>query len=99
MKESEYRSIYSVEYAHWWYKGLPEIGFSSLKRAGSGRVFAPDAGGGTGAVPKRLLEEGHRPVAVESSPTALAFCAERGLSKLVRGSVSELPFGTKASTQ
>lgn len=92
MKESEYRSIYSVEDAHWWYKGLREIVFSSLKSAVSGRVFALDAGCGTGAVLKRLLEEGHRAVGVDFSPTALAFCAERGLSRLVRGSVSELPF-------
>ncbi len=92
MKESEYRSIYSVEDGHWWYEGLRDLVFSSLREAMPGKVSALDAGCGTGAVLKRLLDEGQKAVGVDFSPTALSFCAQRGLARLVRGSVSELPF-------
>lgn len=97
MKETEYLAIYSAEDAHWWYLGLRELVFESLGRVAAGRrLRVLDAGCGTGATMKRLVDEGHRAVGLDFSATALGFCRGRGLGRLVRGSVTELPFATES---
>ncbi len=97
MRESEYRAIYSAEDTHWWYLGLRELVFSSLREYSAGKknareISVLDAGCGTGASLLRLSVEGYSCCGLDFSATALGFCKERGLERLVRGSVSELPF-------
>lgn len=93
MRESEYRAIYSVEDTHWWYLGLRELVFESLRNhSGKKNMKVLDAGCGTGATLARLKAEGYQCFGLDFSATAISFCRERGLGHLLRGSVSELPF-------
>lgn len=97
MKESEYRAIYSAEDTHWWYLGLRELVFTSLRSFTGGRkAEVLDAGCGTGASLVQLSREGYGCCGLDFSGTALDFCRERGLRRLARGSVSELPFKDSA---
>lgn len=96
MRESEYRAIYSAEDTHWWYRGLRELVFESLRdysRTKNGKgLKVLDAGCGTGATLVRLSREGYAGYGLDFSATALGFCRERGMERLARGSVTGLPF-------
>jgi len=92
MRESEYRAIYSAEDTHWWYRGLRELVFESLARYSGKGQRVLDAGCGTGATLVRLAAEGYAGFGLDFSATAIGFCRERGMERLTRGSVAELPF-------
>lgn len=93
MEPSEYSTMYSVEERHWWYVGMQQISVSLLQK----RYPRPearqilDAGCGTGAV-MRYLEPFGTVTGFDYSPLALAFCQQRGLTRLYQGSVRDLPF-------
>ena len=91
MERHEYKVMFESENTHWWYVGLHELvcGFIDSK---IGEKTAPrllDAGCGTG----RLLERAGVPGAVglDYSATALGFCVERKLARLVRADIGSLP--------
>ncbi len=94
MDEQEYRAIYTLEEKHWWYIGLQDLVFDSVSRyfKGVAGLKVLDGGCGTGAVLKRLLAGGNEAVGIDFSPLALGFCRERNIERLVRASVSGLPF-------
>ncbi len=93
MEPSEYQTMYSVEGRHWWYVGMQHISISLLRQTYPQPVAQQilDAGCGTGAV-MRYLEPFGEVTGFDYSPLALAFCQQRGLTRLYRGSVRELPF-------
>lgn len=94
MNLAEYRRMFDAEEKQWWYVGMRRITDGLLRPFLRGEGGPPprllDAGCGTGA---NLLHfaDGTRPVGVDLSPEALAFCSERG-TEVVRGSVLRLPF-------
>ena len=96
MDASEYVIMYDVEDSHWWYAGMRRLTESMLDAYVGDRVSSIlDAGCGTGA---NLLLLSHRGLAtgIDIEPVALSFCRHRGLTRLVQGSVSELPFPPSA---
>ena len=91
MKTAEFEVMYRVEDAHWWYVGLHRLLLAWIDRVARGRrLRVLDAGSGTG----RLLSllSAHDARGVEIAPDARAFAARRGLSGVVPGSVTALPF-------
>jgi ubiquinone/menaquinone biosynthesis C-methylase UbiE len=93
MHPNEYETMFRVEETHWWYRALHRLLFQALEEHlpdwRQKRIL--DAGCGTGAILKQL---GHpdRNVGVDFSPEAVSFCRARGLTNVVEGDISNLPF-------
>jgi SAM-dependent methyltransferase len=97
MNREEYARMYAHEQTHWWYVGMRMISAALLEgRVGDkleydSRLEILDAGCGTGAGLQWLARYG-RATGVDLSGEALAFCRDRGLSRLARASIEHLPF-------
>ncbi len=92
MKHDEYEIMYRVEDGHWWYHGLRGMLAENWRRyvtQDSPRVL--DAGCGTGAV-LAMLDNQAQTVGIDFAREALGFCKVRGLSRLGRASIVDLPF-------
>lgn len=98
MNKEEYEIMYQLEDTHWWYVGMRNIVFELLSKSRvDGRTDTTsilDAGCGTGGMLEHLCENGSGVDAwgFDASEEALAFCQQRGLSRLVMASVTDIPF-------
>ena len=91
MKDAEYEVMYRVEEDHWWYVGLHHLLLEWIGRVAAWRrLRILDAGCGTGRLLSLLT--GHEARGVELAPAAFPFLARRGLTNVVEGSISDLPF-------
>lgn len=98
MRPAEYEAMYRVEDTHWWYgalRGHVARAVAAEARHLGRRPRVLDAGAGTGGMLARLsgLAEGY---GIEIAPEGLHYCQERALERIVRGSVTQLPFATGA---
>jgi SAM-dependent methyltransferase len=88
-----------VEDTHWWFDGMERISARLLDAAGPGTAPSPlqilDAGCGTGRSLVFLAGRGTA-TGIDYSPLALTCCRERGLSRLLCGSVNALPLADGA---
>jgi SAM-dependent methyltransferase len=93
MNPREYEALYRTEDRHWWFVGVRrEIAFE-LARETSGIFRWLDAGSGTGGLLGNLRLPGSAAAfGVEVSQEGIAFSRSRGLRRLARASVSQLPF-------
>jgi SAM-dependent methyltransferase len=92
MDAAEYATMYAVEDRLWWYAGMRRISQTLLDEHCAGRPLdVLDAGCGTGANLAMLARYGVA-AGIDIEPLALGFCTQRGLTRLARGSVIELPF-------
>ncbi|MBI5035211.1 MAG: class I SAM-dependent methyltransferase [Chloroflexi bacterium] len=99
MRPDEYRVMFEIENAYWWYRGLRTLLKSLLKhhvRLDSRHALILDAGCGTGANLKMLQDYG-RAIGIDLSPDALRFCHRRGIAPdhAFAASVTDLPFVQK----
>ncbi|MCB9877250.1 MAG: class I SAM-dependent methyltransferase [Planctomycetes bacterium] len=86
--------MYRAEDHHWWYRGMRAITRAVLDRfvaREDGALRILDAGCGTGSTLEYLQDYGWT-VGVDLAPEAVGFCSERGLPRLARASILELPF-------
>jgi SAM-dependent methyltransferase len=93
LKQEEYQVMYQAEDRLWWYRGMEAITRRMIERyfvRGQGLTIL-DAGCGTGAA-MGYLEDYGDVTGVDFSPFALQFSRGRGRTRLVRGSVMDLPF-------
>lgn len=93
MEPEEYRVVFEQEENHWWYAGMRGISLALLDRfGGRGRgLDILDAGCGTGGMLLHFAPYGQA-VGLDFSREAMAFCQKRGLQRLCRASVSQMPF-------
>ncbi len=100
MNPREYLAMFEVEDRHWWYRGVRCDVANAMARfappaGGSGRLL--DAGCGTGGLLAGLRESHARTeTGIDISMEGLSLARSRGLRRLVRGSVSRLPFASGA---
>jgi len=86
----EYGRMYAAEGTHWWYRGL----HAHVRRAcaryapETGRVI--DLGCGTGAMAAQL-SAGRTVTGVDFAAEGLALSRQRGIGRLVRADVSQVP--------
>ncbi len=97
MNPREYEALYRTEDRHWWFVGVRREIAAEVARARSGISRWLDAGSGTGGLLVNARLAGS-PAAfgVEVSPEGIAFSKTRGLRRLARASVSQLPFSDGA---
>src|SRR3990172_3620343 len=97
MERYTYRILHRVEESHWWFAGRRRLILDQIARchAGRGDLRALDLGCGTGIFLDSLARYGEA-VGLDSSPDALDFCRERGLTRLVRADGALIPFGDEA---
>lgn len=93
MELEEYRLMFELEETHWWYRGLHNLLFSSIRGIFNEqrKISILDAGCGTGFILKHLSKYGIS-FGIDISDTAIAYCRERGLTRIARASISCLPF-------
>lgn len=94
MREAEYRVMFEAEDRHWWYQGMAHLSRALLQRhlpVGRGPLRVLDAGCGTGLTLEWLGRYGEA-CGIDFSAHAVRFCRERGLRRLARASILELPF-------
>lgn len=97
MEPTEYNTLRALEDRFWWYRALHRLIAERARRllrsapsARKPRVL--DAGCGTGGLLVRLGLIDADLHGLELHPLGLAHARERGLNRLCRGSVSELPY-------
>jgi ubiquinone/menaquinone biosynthesis C-methylase UbiE len=97
MDREQYEIMYQVEQTHWWYRGMRRSTRELLRRflRPGGRYDVLDAGCGTGGTTEDLCEFGNV-TGLDFSTDAIGFASSRGLKRLVRGSVEDLPFADKS---
>jgi SAM-dependent methyltransferase len=98
MRPAEYEAMYRVEDTHWWYGALRDHVTRAVALEARRLGHAPrllDAGAGTGGMLARLGGMGER-YGIEIALEGLGFCRQRGLERLVCGSVAKLPFAGAA---
>lgn len=95
MQQHTYSIMYEVEGRHWWFAGRRRIIESFLKdickTLPSKSPHILDVGCGTGANLELLSQFGDAE-GVDVSAEALAFCRERGLTKVRQGEAEHLPY-------
>ena len=94
MDTTTYAIEAEVEATHWWFQGRRRLFATEIARLGLGRDAAIlDIGTSTGTNLRMLREEGFINVrGLDSSATAIQFCADKGLGTVVQGDVCDLPF-------
>lgn len=97
MEHAEYEMMYRAEDHHWWYSGMRAITMAVLDRhVGRGHGLSIlDAGCGTGACMQYLAPYG-TVAGIDLASEAVDFCRQRGLERLARASIVELPFADAA---
>lgn len=93
MELEEYKLLYDLEEAHWLYMGLRDLLISGIKQyfKNSEKISILDAGCGTGYNLKCLEKYGVS-TGVDINNNALVYCRKRGINRISRASVLELPF-------
>jgi SAM-dependent methyltransferase len=94
MEREQYAIMARREERHWWYAGMRRVALAVLERALAGRqgLRILDAGCGTGGTTFELGRFGDV-VGVDLAWAALGPARGRGLTRLARASIEDLPFG------
>lgn len=97
MNTDEYAKMFAFEDRYWWFVARRRLALGLLTQDGSehaadeARPTILDLGCGTGVVLSEL-ESWAKPVGLDMSPLALAFCRKRGLTRLALGDGTAMPF-------
>jgi SAM-dependent methyltransferase len=90
----EYQRNYQLEQTYWWFVGVRAMVERLLPPGGKdgslGKVL--DIGCGTGALLEQLKGRSREIWGLDNSQEALQFCQKRGLTNLVLGDATKLPF-------
>jgi SAM-dependent methyltransferase len=93
MERHTYPILYRIESDHWWHSSRRELVLDQIAEFYNDRrdLRMVDAGCGTGLMLRELERFGDAQ-GVDISDDALAFCRDRGLTCVHKGSLTEMPF-------
>lgn len=92
MNTEEYACMRAVEDSHWWYGGLHALVTGAVARHLKAGAPVVDVGCGTGGMAARL-PTGYPVTGLDLAPEAVAFCRERGMTRLAQADAGQLPVG------
>ncbi len=94
MNPEEYAIMYHAEEGHWWYVGMERITVTLLDRwyAPGSNLRILDAGCGTGKAMTSYLTRYGQVTGFDFAQEAVHFSRQRGVTRLARASVMEIPF-------
>jgi SAM-dependent methyltransferase len=92
VEEQDYGTTYALEGGNWWFVGMRQL-CTRLAEGAHGRVL--DVGCGTG-INLEAFERFGPTTGLDVSPTALAFCKQRGRSALLQGDAARLPVASSS---
>jgi ubiquinone/menaquinone biosynthesis C-methylase UbiE len=97
MSAAEYRRMFEIEDAYWWFVGKRAIVKRLLRRFArlSAQSVVLDAGCGTGATLAELSDI-CRTVGVDYEELPLSFCRRRSIPNVCRADVTQLPFADQS---
>lgn len=90
MNTEEYACMRAVEDSHWWYGGLHALVTRAIARHLKAGAPVVDVGCGTGGMAARL-PTGYAVTGLDLAPEAVAFCKERGMTRLAQADAGHLP--------
>jgi ubiquinone/menaquinone biosynthesis C-methylase UbiE len=97
MNPAEFDNIARAERDFWWYRGMREILFRVLDPVATRGANALEAGCGTGHLSKSLEQRyGWRMTPLDLGREGLDYARGYGLSRLVQGDVTALPFAAES---
>lgn len=82
MHEDLYQSMFAAEDRHWWYSAKRQIVLELLRQyapQGGRQISVVDIGCGCGALLVELRRSSYAAIGVDDSPSARAFCSQRGI--------------------
>jgi len=88
MEEALYDRVFQLERTHWWFRARRDIVFALLRRflrprsADGVTLRICDIGCACGLILAELMKAGYDAVGIDSSDTALEYCADRGVQAL-----------------
>lgn len=88
MEPIEYKTLRELEDSFWWYRGIHRLVLDALRDLPPSTIL--DAGCGTGGLLARIALT-HHTFGLDFSPHALRLARERGLPRLLRASVEQVP--------
>jgi SAM-dependent methyltransferase len=95
MNPAEFANIAAAERDLWWYRGMKQILFAMLDPIARANRFKRvlEAGCGTGHLSATLAERyGWNMTPLDADAAGLGYARESGLTRLVQGSITALPF-------
>lgn len=112
MQTAEYDRMFELEDRYWWFVGRRRLALRLLRGAlgiaphpsapspqtippGVGDFVVLDLGCGTGVIATELAEWS-RPIGLDMSPQALAYCRQRGVQELVLADGEALPIRSES---
>jgi ubiquinone/menaquinone biosynthesis C-methylase UbiE len=99
MNPAEFANIAAAERDLWWYRGMKQILFRLLDPIARANRFEDvlEAGCGTGHLSATLTERyGWNMTPLDFDANGLAYARESGLTRLVQGTITALPFRDRA---
>ena len=96
MERKEFELMLKDEQAHWWYKARKRVVYNYLARyfQGDGQAMILDIASACGANFNNYKKYG-KIYGVDISEESIAFCRSKGINRIVRGDVHEIPFANK----
>lgn len=92
MQKQEYEDMFHSEDTMWWYVGLRDAIYTTIKSLGKKNLAILDAGCGTGKNSEFLLKNGFKVKSIDLSDEAILLSKLRKIKAIQKASITKIPF-------